>query len=232
MGTIGPIISLVTKLTDKDTRSKFKSTIAAGLQSISNGVLQGTWLGVAAGEIAAQVAGWPLLVIMLAILAVVLILVVAIVALVAAFNAIKNATPEAKLAAAEEAAKAAGEAAKFAADAYKELKEGLADLDKSYDALDNMTKGTQEWKDAVKDVNKQVLDLVDKYPELAKYVEKTNDGVLKLDTDSEEVEAVMKSYENKATMAENMHLATKVDVNEAKKEMAYKETTGSSKIGA
>jgi hypothetical protein len=95
-----------------------------------------------------------------------------------------------------------------------------------------MTKGTQEWKDAVKDVNKQVLDLVDKYPELAKYVEKTNDGVLKLDTDSEEVEAVMKSYENKATMAESMHMATKIDVNEAKKEMEYKETTGSSKIGA
>jgi type II secretory pathway pseudopilin PulG len=159
---------------------------------------------------------------MLAILGVILTLVIAIVALVAIFKALKNATPEAKLEAAEEAAEAAAEAAEFAADAFNELKDSLSNLDSSYDQLETMTKGTQEWRDAVQEVNKQVLDLIDTYPELAQYVQRDADGVLQLDTNSAEVKNVLDAYENKSIEAENMALATKIGVNAAKDDMAYK----------
>lgn len=49
-----------------------------------------------------------------------------------------------------------------------------------------MTKGTEEWSKAVQDVNSSVLDLIDKYPELAGLVENEG-GVLTLDVDSAEV---------------------------------------------
>ena len=43
--------------------------------------------------------------------------------------------------------------------------------------MSNLTKGTLEWKEAVLKVNQQVLDLIEKYPELAQYMTNT-DGVL------------------------------------------------------
>jgi hypothetical protein len=45
-----------------------------------------------------------------------------------------------------------------------------------------MTKGTQEWRNAVIELNKEMMSLIEQYPELAGYL--TNDGgVLKLDYD-------------------------------------------------
>jgi predicted nuclease with TOPRIM domain len=121
--------------------------------------------------------------------------VIAVIALlVIAFNAIKNASPEAKLKKAETAAAEAGEAADKAADEYKELKSSLDGLDDKYKNIENLTMYTDEWKEAVKGVNDEVLDLMTKYPELAKYVKSVN-GVLTLDTDSDDVQAVIDKYE-------------------------------------
>ena len=49
-----------------------------------------------------------------------------------------------------------------------------------------MAKGTDAWREAVEKVNDQVLELIDQYPELAKYVEHEN-GVLSIDLDDEGV---------------------------------------------
>jgi hypothetical protein len=53
-----------------------------------------------------------------------------------------------------------------------------------------LRKGTQEWNEALTDINSTILDLIDDYPELANYVTKEG-GVLKLDVDSEEVQKVL-----------------------------------------
>jgi hypothetical protein len=134
-------------------------------------------------------------------LAATLFLVAAIAALVAVglilvliFKAIKNASPEEKLRKAEVAAEQAGEAADKAAEEYKELKSSLDGLDDKYKNIENLTMYTDEWKEAVKGVNDEVLDLMTKYPELAKYVKSVN-GVLTLDTDSNDVQAVIDKYE-------------------------------------
>ena len=56
-------------------------------------------------------------------------------------------------------------------DNYESVKSATQELTSSLDALGErqtklagLTKGTQEWKDAVKDVNNEVLELIRKYP--------------------------------------------------------------------
>lgn len=58
-----------------------------------------------------------------------------------------------------------------------ELTANLKELSNAQSSLQGLTKGTQEWRDAVQDVNSQILELIDKYPELAEYVTTAN-GVM------------------------------------------------------
>lgn len=55
-----------------------------------------------------------------------------------------------------------------------ELTANLKELSNAQSSLEGLTKGTQEWRDAVQDVNSQILELIDKYPELAEYVTTAN----------------------------------------------------------
>lgn len=55
-----------------------------------------------------------------------------------------------------------------------ELTANLKELSNAQSSLAGLTKGTQEWRDAVQDVNGQILELIDKYPELAEYVTTAN----------------------------------------------------------
>lgn len=55
-----------------------------------------------------------------------------------------------------------------------ELTANLKELSNAQSSLAGLTKGTQEWRDAVQDVNSQILELIDKYPELAEYVTTAN----------------------------------------------------------
>lgn len=71
-------------------------------------------------------------------------------------------------------------------DNYESVKSATQELTSSLDVLGEqqtklagLTKGTQEWKDAVKDVNSEVLELIRKYPQLAKYVD-NKDGILSI----------------------------------------------------
>lgn len=58
-----------------------------------------------------------------------------------------------------------------------ELTANLKELSNAQSSLQGLTKGTQEWRDAVQDINSQILELIDKYPELAEYVTTAN-GVM------------------------------------------------------
>ena len=55
-----------------------------------------------------------------------------------------------------------------------ELTANLKELSNAQSSLQGLTKGTQEWRDAVQGVNSQILELIDKYPELAEYVTTAN----------------------------------------------------------
>lgn len=92
-------------------------------------------------------------------------------------------------------ADAAKKASEVAADAKKtyddlktslqDIKSALEDLHSAEDNLDGLTKGTQEWRDALQQCNDKVLELISNYPELAQYVTNEN-GQLKLNADGEQ----------------------------------------------
>jgi hypothetical protein len=73
-------------------------------------------------------------------------------------------------------------------------------LEDKYNGLDDIIKGTEEWNKAIQDVNASVLELIDKYPELAGFVENEG-GVLSLDVDSAEVADVLNAYKQDELLA-------------------------------
>ena len=131
------------------------------------------------------------LLVTIAIIAAVVIGIIALIAVIKAvvnwfdnwYNADKKAAEAAKKHA-EETKKAYEEIKK----SIQEIKEALEDYQDSYKALSQLTEGTKEWRDAVQELNQQILDLLDKYPELAKYVKNEN-GVLTIS--DEDIEAVI-----------------------------------------
>lgn len=164
-----------------------------------------------AGGVSAQAAWWWAI----AIVAIIAVLVVGIIAIA---NAVKNNSPEAKLEKANEAAERAKEAADAAAESYENLVSSLDGLEDKYKALEDLIKGTKEWNKAVQEINSSVLDLIDEYPELAGLV-KAEGGVLKLDTDSDEVQQVVQEAQARKVTSQNAAIMANVKVTEAQAEV-------------
>ena len=151
-------------------------------------------------------------------LGIILVILGAVLALIIAIVAIINNNPaEKKLKQAGEAAERAKEAADAAAESYENLVNSLDGLDGKYKALEDLTKGTKEWNEAVQEINSSVLDLIDKYPELAGLV-KTQDGVLKLDTNSDAVQQVIQQAQARKITSQNSAIMANVAVADAQAE--------------
>lgn len=117
-----------------------------------------------------------------------------------------------------ESAKAATEAAENAAKSYAsikaavdDLKKSLEDYHKAQNAIDDMVVGTEEWKTAIEEANAELTALIDKYPELAKYV-KNIDGRLTI-VDDEGVKAFEEAMKQAEKSAYINTLQTTVNKN-------------------
>lgn len=119
-------------------------------------------------------------------------------------NAIKEA---------EEQTERATESLNNVRDAVSEVKNKLDSLTDAYDTIDGLTKGTEEWYEAVSDVNYQVSELLKKYPELSKYIT-SEDGML---TVSQSGMDYVTNQENEIlTAATNYQLDTQRNENQVK----------------
>lgn len=79
---------------------------------------------------------------------------------------------------ATKSADAAADAVNQTAEAYNNLKDSMADLNDKAEGLEGMVRGTKEWRDAVQEVNNEVLQLMSQYEGLRVIRE---DGILKID---------------------------------------------------
>ena len=133
-------------------------------------------------------------------------------------NIIADSTPEARLAATQAAAEKAGEAADIAADKYNNLREALNSIGEHTSDLDGLVEGTQEWKEAVSELNNEVLKLLEDYPELAQFMSR-EDGVLTIDYNKEvngqKASDVLGSYRKKMNDAQTAQLMANKAVSEA-----------------
>lgn len=128
----------------------------------------------------------------------------------------KNYSVEAKLEKAAAGAKAAADAANEAKEAYEKLGETWNSLNDKYEAIENATRGTQEWRDAIKQVNDEVLNLLSTYEGLE--VERDEQGILRI-TNQEEFNSVER---NKVYTTEGAARAAKIREYEASQAVAYK----------
>lgn len=112
----------------------------------------------------------------------VFLIIAAVAALTAGVIALVKAAKENSLAGQMEKAQKATEAAKAAAEsaktAYDDLLSARSEYSELQATLDGLTKGTNEWKQALIEANAQVLKLLSTYPELAEFIRRGEDGQL------------------------------------------------------
>lgn len=164
------------------------------------------------------------------------IAVISITALVAIFHALEKAikTPEEELEEATKAADEAAEAANHAAEAFNNLQNSLDAIDNRSDEIEELARGTTAWKNAVHELNNEVLDLLEKYPELSAFV-KNEGGVLTIDYEKENamgdtVEDILKTYEMDSIRAESAAAAAKIAEVKAQEDFNYSETAVAKEI--
>lgn len=164
-------------------------------------------------------------------------IIVVVWALVAAFKAAYAASPEGKLEAASAAADSAAEAAEGAAQAYEHLAAALDSIDGKSSALENLAVGTTEWKNAVQELNGEILDLVEQYPELAQFIS-SSDGYLKLDTkgyrniggEQKTVKDILSDYQENKFKAQSASAAAKLYKQQAQNDLNYSKLDSNIKI--
>ena len=159
--------------------------LVAGLKGVTVAELETT---VAATSMWSAVLG-PIALIIAGIAAVGL----AIYGVVKAFNAEADAAKEAR-----ENARQMAEQAENAKQAYEDLVESFNKYDEAVEKLKDLTVGTKEYADTVREANEQVMELVKNNKSLAKHVIQKGNGVLGFD-DEEDIKQKAKNYADSAS---------------------------------
>ena len=135
--------------------------------------------------------------------------------LVALATAINNSAHAGEIAIkkAEEQTERATEGLNNVSEAVSEVKNKLDSLTDAYDTIDGLTKGTEEWYEAVSDVNYQVSELLKKYPELSNYIY-SQDGILEVSQSG--MDYVTDQENAKLTAATNYQLDAQRNENQVK----------------
>lgn len=103
----------------------------------------------------------------------------AVISLIQIFSQFAPETQAEKTERLAEQTQKAAEAAQAAHQAYSDLANSFDKYGEAADKINDLTVGTTEWKNALLDVNNQVLELLDKYPQLSSYLTSEN-GVLNI----------------------------------------------------
>ena len=157
---LGGIINIVTGITSVVSTMSLAFS-KAGVSISAAGItaqLSWGWIGLIAAGIALLVGG-----------------------IIAISNASNQMTLDEKMAKAAETTDAAAEAANQAKEAYDQLFSDKESYDELQSSLDEAVKGTLEWKQALAEVNQQVLDLVNTYPQLTQYISEGANGQLQIE---------------------------------------------------
>lgn len=131
-------------------------------------------------------------------------------------------SPNGQLKKIQKSTESAAQEANNAAEAYNNLKNAIDGIESKTSALDELTRGTQEWREAVIALNGEVLKLVDTYPELAGFIENEG-GVLKIDYEKtqkvngkeQSVTDILNSYLNKQTVTQQDYNQRQIREKEA-----------------
>ena len=180
--------------------AKQAEIIASNGVTIANTEEAASFSAVAAAELASL---WPLALIAAAIVAVG----IAVVTITKYNNRYKDSLKDATA-----ATKEAKEAADSAQQEYNSLLSTITNYKDAKTALGQLTKGTDEWKQKVTEINTQVLELMDNYSGLAQYVT-SEDGVLSIS--DEGFNYLTETAYQRAQTAQNTYATKAIEQNKA-----------------
>lgn len=166
--------TLIDSVTKKQVLSGTALAAAEQLQVASNGALtvSNGILSVSFGTLAGAV--WAAMVPLLPYIAAIGAVVAVIGALVYAYKKAEENSPAGQLKAAEEQAKKSAEALQKVNDEISSINEQLENLRASTSSLKDLTVGTTEWYQELAKVQATVAELLERYPELSKYLVSEN----------------------------------------------------------
>ena len=98
---------------------------------------------------------------------------------------------------------------------YDSLKQSLEDYEDAKNALSKLTRGTEEWNKAVTDINNQVLELLNRFPELSKEITNIR-GVLNISDKGYDI--IEKGQQRIINQANQEQLFTDANVRQAEHE--------------
>lgn len=111
---------------------------------------------------------------------------------------------------------------------YSQLKSAVESYANSQKALEELTKGTTEWKQALFEANQQVIELLQNYPELQEYLLR-DQATGALTIDEEGLQKVQEQQLNKLYANQNASIIANQNVRQAQidydKEMLQRETS-------
>jgi len=207
MGTVAMAIPMVVST----VTALAPAFMGAGAAGMTGGTMMGAGMTAAMGPI-----GW---------------IIAAVTALIALFVGLAIAaeqnSPEAQLAKTAKTAEELSENLEEVRKEAQEIKDTFDKYDSLIDKLNNCAKGTKEWYEALEEVNNCALDLLEKYPDLAKYegLFTRKDGMLTIDPNV--VENIIKDLDNQVNSATAAALLSSADVAQKKADNLTAETRSS-----
>lgn len=201
-----------------DAASKAVAAGAAGTATVASGSLTFSLLAQAAAWVALQLSISPLLALLLVVVGAIAAVALVAWGLVKVFQAIKAASPEGQLKALQEQADKSAEAFNKVQESVNATKEAIDSLKESYEVIEGLKQGTEEWNEAISNTNAQVLNLLENYPDIEKFIY-SEDGVLKLY--QEGYDAIEKTDAARLAAANNLKISDQVAVAEQELNNSY-----------
>ena len=112
--------------------------------------------------------------------------------------------------------KNAAQEAKQQLDSIAEDREGLEQLQEKFDDL---TKGTKEWRQSLMEINSEVLELLEKYPDLGKYISRGKNGEMQI-TDAG-WDHIYDEQQKAYSSAMSGQIATQMQISEIQSQMSF-----------
>lgn len=169
--SLSTIIPMVTIALDSETAAAVRAKLAnnAYITSLKNTAIGAKIASLAVGGLASK---------LILILGVVGAVVLAGVGLVKLFQKIQDQSPEGQISKLNEELDNCQQAFDKVKTAAEETEEAINSLESGYDKIETLTKDTEEWARQVSNVNAEVLNLLETYPQLSKFLTEDENGLL------------------------------------------------------
>lgn len=181
---------------------KIKDKIATIAKAVADGIAAAaTFVATAAQQgFNAAIESNPIGAIIVAIMALIAVLALLISTLIGVIKKEDESEQAAKRA--EEAAAHLKEAYNETKQAYEDLKSSISDYHEARDALSELTKGTNEWREAITEANEKALELINNYEGLEYTIDEN--GLINIDEDSLRELQTQKSKEVRSAQEASM----------------------------